>query len=349
MKRNSTIDTARGISILLVVLGHNWIMEHDLQGELPRALSSFRMPLFFFLAGLFLKTSTQWKSFLLARANTLLKPYFVVLCAFFFIWILRPIKAGTLNLSHLDYFLGVAYGTGLTIAWVPMWFLTHLFATSAVALLILKSVEKMPSPRLVAWTLSIISLIFGFSHLQEFWQPEPYNWNSLGIHGLPGLPWSLDLIFITAPFLIFGHLLREEVKSIKWNPLHTFLAFFLFLTLHYFFDETLDLNHRNAGDFSIEIPQALLGIYITINISALIQKSKICTSILGYCGSGSLFILIFHDYIQRNMTTLAGSTLFNMQISSFMALPSSIAASLLIFEITKRNKMLAKLLLPSKT
>ncbi len=75
---SSKIDITKGIGIILIVFGHNWIVLHE-KGELFRMIFSFHVPLFFFLSGIFLKASTQFRGFLLSRADSLLKPYFVVL------------------------------------------------------------------------------------------------------------------------------------------------------------------------------------------------------------------------------------------------------------------------------
>lgn len=47
-KRNATIDVAKGLGILLVVLGHNALLDRE-RGEPFRVVFSFHMPLFFFL------------------------------------------------------------------------------------------------------------------------------------------------------------------------------------------------------------------------------------------------------------------------------------------------------------
>jgi fucose 4-O-acetylase-like acetyltransferase len=46
--RNATIDIARGIGIILVVLGHNWLVLED-KGELFRVIYSFHLPRLFFV------------------------------------------------------------------------------------------------------------------------------------------------------------------------------------------------------------------------------------------------------------------------------------------------------------
>ena len=52
MQRYEHIDIARGVAILLVVLGHSCL---TVENSLNRFILSFHMPLFFFLSGVFAK------------------------------------------------------------------------------------------------------------------------------------------------------------------------------------------------------------------------------------------------------------------------------------------------------
>src|SRR5471030_1775734 len=119
--RNNNIDIAKGIGIILVVLGHNWLITHDKDGFLFRAIYSFHMPLFFFLAGIFLKETQAFKEFSLSKVDALLKPYLVVL------GVLGMLKVATGHASPFRYFFCMLYGVGSTIEWVQLWFLPTLF------------------------------------------------------------------------------------------------------------------------------------------------------------------------------------------------------------------------------
>ena len=82
-KRIEYIDIAKGIGILLVVMGHN-----DFALVSPFAyklIYSFHMPLFFFLSGYFLNTTIGFWSFFQKRFNSLLKPYLFTLFLIYFV------------------------------------------------------------------------------------------------------------------------------------------------------------------------------------------------------------------------------------------------------------------------
>src|SRR5690348_12784027 len=106
--RNSTIDVAKGIGIFFVVLGHNWLSTHE-KSELSRVIFSFHMPLFFFLSGIFLRTSDCILHFAKVRAASLLKPYFVVLTTLGLVKMLQSTLHGEAGAHGLDYFIGMLY------------------------------------------------------------------------------------------------------------------------------------------------------------------------------------------------------------------------------------------------
>src|SRR6266545_108761 len=81
-KRIEYLDIARGIGILLVVLGHN-----DLGAISPFAHQvtySFHIPLFFFLSGYFINTSISFPDYFKKRFHSVLKPYLFTIFLIYF-------------------------------------------------------------------------------------------------------------------------------------------------------------------------------------------------------------------------------------------------------------------------
>ncbi len=79
-KRIEYIDLAKGICMLLVVLGHFQEKYGYAQfQDLNCTLSYVRMPLYFFLSGIFFKTYDNFRYFLTKKINHLVIPYLVFL------------------------------------------------------------------------------------------------------------------------------------------------------------------------------------------------------------------------------------------------------------------------------
>lgn len=80
-KRIEFIDLAKGICILLVVFSH---AGEDYGNRFDPALTSFRMPLYFVLSGLFFKEYSGFAEFLVRKTNKLLIPflffYMLIVC-----------------------------------------------------------------------------------------------------------------------------------------------------------------------------------------------------------------------------------------------------------------------------
>src|SRR5512140_3521698 len=81
-KRIEYIDIARGIGILLVVLGHN-----DFAAFSPffhQVIYSFHIPLFFFLSGYFINTAISFFEYSRRRFHAVLKPYLFTIALIYF-------------------------------------------------------------------------------------------------------------------------------------------------------------------------------------------------------------------------------------------------------------------------
>ncbi|MFM2304226.1 MAG: hypothetical protein RLZZ135_1636 [Cyanobacteriota bacterium] len=341
--RNATIDIARAIGIILVAFGHNWMVMHN-RGEVFRIVFSFHVPLFFFLSGLFLKDSQQVDKFIRSRVDVLLKPYLVILIFIGIIKIFKTIVIGPEETSLLTYFMGVLYASGatITIAWRPLWFLPHLFLDSVISFLILTATISLHRREIWLYFISSLLLSIGIYAIGIFLP------TSIDLNRWSGLPFSFDLMPIGTSFILFGFVLSKQVKSMEFNLSWSLVTTIAFTLLHYYFNETMDLNMRLYGNPLISSMQAITGIYIILSISSFLQKFSRLRQLLIYISSGSLFILIFHSLIQE-LTFLGLSRVsHNNYINAIVSLVVAISLPLVLLEITKRQRFLAVLLLPQK-
>lgn len=349
MTRNSTIDVAKGIGIFLVVLGHNWLSIHE-TSELHRVIFSFHMPLFFFLAGIFLRAPDGILRFAIGRTGSLLKPYFVVLIA---LGVLKTLAAA-LGVSHeaglsgMDYFIGLLYGTGDTIEWIALWFLPHLFISLIASLIILRAIEACTDNKVWIVPVALMLLGIGIASIDAYRHPTAIAASLMGPGRFLGLPWGVDLIPITSSFIIFGYLLATTVKSMKFSLPGLFVSTVVFVALHFYFDATIDLNERVYDSAVVSTLEAATGIYITLSIASLLQNFSAFGKPLAYLGSGTLFILIFHGFLQTRAFVALHHISPYVYLNCIVSLACSIAASLLLWEMAKRQRWLSKLLLPQK-
>ena len=163
-----------------------------------------------------------------------------------------------------------------------------------------------------------------------------------------GLPWGIDLIPITSSFIIFGYLLAAPVKSMKFSLAGLFVSAVVFVALHFYFDATIDLNERVYDSAVLSTMEAATGIYTTLSIASLLQNFPSLRKLLAYLGSGTLFILIFHDFLQTRAFDVLHYISPYVYLNSIVSLAWSITASLILWEVTKRQRFLARLLLPAK-
>lgn len=300
--RNQVIDIAKGVGILTVVICHNWILSHD-RGEFSRVVFSFHMPLFFFISGVFFKPDLSFKNTFFSKASSLLKPYTVIIIALILVDLIRGKITGRL-FNVYDALIKGLYSSTFTLDWVQLWFLSHLFTIFLFSWLLYRLVLKHLNSR-NAQLLTILGLFYiGIQIINVFWVKyfDPFGINTMLYGKNPhflGLPFNIDILLVTAPIFLAGFLFSREILAFKFNHFLFWSSLLLFTFLHYEFDYTMALHDRQYDQFFVTTCQMVTGIYLVFGSAALIAKVSMVSKILAYLGNASLFILIFHFYIQH--------------------------------------------------
>lgn len=339
--RSQLIDIAKGIGILLVVFGHNPIVLNQ-KGEIFNIIFSFHMPLFFFLSGLFFNPKKSFKKIFTEKFDSLLKPYFVTLLS------IGIVNAIFRNDNFIYYTLKMLYGNGSTIKWVSLWFLTHLFIVIIFSWFLIKILgEKLKT--IQSKIIFLISLLLlGIETINYFWQ---FKVNLFGnTYILPGLPFSFDIVLITTFYYLLGHFSSQYILTFK--PLFSALlvSIFLFISCHYAFNKTIDLNLRIFDGFVIPTVESLCGIYIVLALSHYVQRNRVAAEVLSALGVSSLFILIFHPFFQAK--TLIFASGFIGEKNTFTLLFAFLSGSFLpalMYYLLKKNDYLSIFYMPLKT
>lgn len=271
------VDISKGIGILLVVLGHIWII-----GKGIVYINSFHMPLFFFLSGyLFnLEKVDGFKHLAISRVKSILVPYFSFSFITYLYWVLIERRFFERKITPLSALMNIFISQG-TDAYIPhnpaLWFLTCLFITQLAFYLIIKNLKNY---RLVLFISSIIGFI-------------------LSIYGSKNMPWSIDVVFTSIVFFGVGYLFKNTDYNIpiKRNYIYFFL---LCICLGFGFvisqiNVSVGMASNRYGNYIYFYTAAFLGIISCILIAKRARRSNI----LSYLGRNSLIIFGLHFPIKR--------------------------------------------------
>jgi fucose 4-O-acetylase-like acetyltransferase len=341
-ERVKIIDIAKGIAIVAVAFSHSHL-ENFLPG-LDQSLALFRMPLFFFLAGIFFNEAIDLGSLVWRKTDSLLKPYFVTLGAFLLIDIIR----GGQFIRELK---GILYGNGETIKWVvswapPLWFLTHLWVLFIFSYLIFSITKIQNKSCYLKVLLVLLLLTTGAAMVDKFWH-LPININGRIVE-IPGLPFSFDLIFISAAYFISGRFLKEHVKSFKPKFLFVFLALSSFILIAILTSAEIDLNLRIYHEPLASTVAAYLGIYLTLSLAYFLNQLTLPARVICYAGKASLLILIFHKFFEDQVHSILTYWNFFSQdlYVSILSFACCLTMPLVIRAIVIRSNFLAPFYLP---
>lgn len=320
--RSPLIDIAKGLGIVLVVLGHSPVVRS--WGMPYWMIFSFHMPLFFVLSGALLKPTDGIGRFAGARFHAILKPYLVVCaCVGLAKW-----AAGALDAEQALRFVGgTLYGTGSTIVWTPLWYLPHFFIAACTCMLLLKLIARRPS--IVALAAALL-LIVGVQAIGDFGE----------------LPFSADLLPLSVAMMLAGWLLRAHLASMRARPWLGAAALAAFVALHQAFDARVDLNLRVYDSLIICTAQAALGIYLVLAAAAGLRQLPRLARLVGYAGTGSLFILIFHDPLQVRVLAALQARGVSDIAAALLAAAAGVLLPLGLWEAVKRVPLASHLLLP---
>ena len=334
-KRIEYVDIARGIGILLVVLGHNDFAL--LSPFAQKFIYSFHMPLFFFISGYFLNTSVGFWNFFKKRFNSLLKPYFFTLFLIYFV----SISFGKMGFqTALTRITKALYGAGHYIDWVQLWFLPHLFVVSLYAFLFYAVMSKVNS-RLIRWLVLLLTLGLASLFLKTFY---PFSVSMLGRnYELFGLPFSLDLVLLSGFFFILGREVHQVTSEGLFGNVFLLIATgALLILLILFFPDRIDFNTRVYESFVINTVEAVSGILFILAVSRQIElRVPQLALLLKYLGKISLIVLIFHGPIQgfwgEKVLTVTGNQALSIWIAFFMG----VFGSALIYELLIKTNPVA--------
>ena len=273
--RISWIDTAKGIGLLCVILGHLHIP------FLASWIYTFHIPLFFFLSGCVFKGNAySFKDYLIKKIRSLVIPYFclgLVIFAFQALLILVQENRFSAILEMLWNFIKQEH------FWT-IWFLACLFLVEILCWVI----HKLCSKKLWILIVSAGICLLGFLRYRLGWG---------------ALPWNLDVALIAQFFFNLGFLfyhskiqpfLLERKASkicglIVAGILINFIAGFSNIRLT---GQSLDMSIGMYGNELLSIFSALAGILFIVVLSNFFSIRP-----LRYLGQNTMVIFAWHSRI----------------------------------------------------
>ena len=272
-RRIGWADTARGVAILLVIIGHTCPPPYT-----TAFIYAFHMPLFFVLSGLFLKVDEPLGSFVQKKARTLLVPFviynLVLLASDWCIVALSPNHHEAVDiparlLGTLTGWHGASWNSSLWF--LPCLFMAQLlivgtqrisdyFARRSTSGRFDTSKDAPPSARpqvtstargtLDSWLtpcLWILLSLIGVAYCH--WIAKP-------------LPMSLDSAFVATGFLLMGRqIVKLNLRKEAW--------WYWVITLFIFISATLDnFDRLGGGDNHVDLSTDTLGNPLSFYLAA---------------------------------------------------------------------------------
>lgn len=202
------IDTAKGIGIVLVILGHTYSIPHWIYC----LIYGFHMPLFFLLSGLTYRydPNIPFSSYVRKLSKSYLLPYITLSIANLVLQSLWLVYLRQFDLHILGkYLVGTLYCYA-TMEWMPncspLWFLCAIFLTKLVLFLFYR---LFCSNKI--WITCAVSLCGIIAWLGD-------------VLSFPRLPWNLLPALMGCVFFWVGHLLREHESFLErgWSKITLF-------------------------------------------------------------------------------------------------------------------------------
>lgn len=271
-----TIDRAKGVAILLVVLGH-------INSPVSALIYSFHIPLFFFLAGIYIKASHSVAIYLIKGVERLLLPFMVFGALGFFVTFLknillaRPIEPLAESLAGILFWADSAHMHHYGLV---LWFLPALFWGRTLVFFAVKYLQWHPA------------ILVGVSVIVAW----------LTAHS-PTLPFGLDKGLVALPWIMMGFVFyqyHERWLSAGWFgivALGILTALFVYLGNM----QRLDLAAKGIGNPLFSIPYTFLVILLLIGLlyrcgAYQALNVKHVTDVLVQFGQNSMLVLVLHVY-----------------------------------------------------
>ncbi|MGE6538975.1 acyltransferase family protein [Bacillus luti] len=318
-QREFWIDIAKGLSIILVVMGHS-----GQDTVVDDYLAWFRMPLFFALSGLLFKPIDPSRFIIWAKKRTkqLMIPYIS-----YGLLIALLIFVSTFNLNgFIKDILKLGYG-GLALKgpYGVFWFITCLLLSQLFFGYISRFAKHIQ--------ILIVALSYILAHII-----------SLSKFATVMLPWHLDVALMTVVYYALGYYGKEIIRTLIkkyytpivcsaiWIPI-------LLLDLKGKIEHTLDLKYKVYSDPILDLVIPITMVLTVCSFCYWFSKVPYSKYLI-FLGTNTITIMYLHIPIN-----LAIKQIFNVDYSLFIFTLIGVFTPLLISFILKKSDLLSKIYL----
>jgi fucose 4-O-acetylase-like acetyltransferase len=318
------MNIAKGLGMCLIVLGHSF--EETSLSSIRSFVYLFHVPLFFIISGYFFRDIyiTQPTKLLINRIKSIWGPFFrwtllfILLHNFFFSLYIYSEKAMFRNYS-VPYYNYFDIFEKIIMAFLfkepeqllgAFWFLSCLFFTTIIYLLINIIIKHFNLNKLILTLLVIILFIFGNLMF------------SLNI-GVPFIPWDFRLFCITLLLFHIGKIYKNFEQKI---PIKLFLAISALIILLFINKINYIKIDSIYSTFGLSVKPVLyliftpvLGSYFIFYVSKIIAETPL-KYLFRYIGKNTITILALH-FLSFKIVSLLQIHLYDLDYFNLSQVP----------------------------
>lgn len=282
--RNISFDIAKGIAIILIVLGHirNGGTDTPLDGVIS-FINYFHVAVFFIISGYFVHPEREWKEYVTKKANRLASPYLVANAILLIVdLILTYFITGEFPALQVKDAVRAFAGVAPARLAIPTWFLMTLFYSS----ILYKFLFNLIKDNALVTSLSCIVLSLVCFLIQDY-------------SSLPGMVF-ITRTSISLGFFSLGHLARkyeiiQKMNSTIVNVILFIGSMLLLVFLFFIVGYRVSFYWMKGYNLMLSYLAGVAGTVMIVSLSILVsRRHSVLCQFLNYVGRCSMYILLGH-------------------------------------------------------
>lgn len=274
-KRDIAVDIAKGIFILLMLVGH-----FSIDSRLRSIIYSCHMIAFIFFSGYFYKSGKKLRQTLVRMMKSFLMPYLIfvlgIVCLDYEKWsgayFIEVIRRYVLGMSFSKVVFTDVESVG------PVYFILMLFAIRLLYMLIDRIFKKENCKYAAVLIVSIFGIVIGKN---GYW-----------------LPWSFDVACYGVIFYQLGIWAKQKNMLEKVGTSHILYFVLSPIWAYMIYSGSMEIAVRNYGRYGLVIIGSMSGVMLVYKLALYIMNNlPIFAKCLSYMGEGSIIIIIIHTML----------------------------------------------------